>query len=283
MNQLLLRGFCLLLLFLPFGGHSQTFTCTDCPVAITDINIQTSTLNVSGLSTNDLSVCQLQEVCFTIQHTWIGDLVIALESPDGLQYLVMADDDNTTSGCGLNADNVNVCITTGTGNPLTNNTSYACNNGNPCLTGNWTVPCGGVTAPAPIGSQAPGCDLAAFNQPGNQANGNWTLIIGDVCGLDTGNLLDWSLTFACTATCEAEGGALNQSNQQFCSGDPGLNMNISPSYPPGTAPDPAQYSYTFVVAQSNVIQNFQNGPNLSAYPTGTYSICGLSYLTSDAG
>ena len=282
MNRLLLLVLCILCCTsIELSG--QTYNCTDCPIAITDVNVQTSILNVSGVATDDLGVCGLQQVCFTIQHTWIGDLVVGLESPDGLRYLVMADDDNTPSGCGLNGDNVDVCINLGTANPLTNNTTYTCNNGNPCLNGNWTVPCGGVSAPAQLGSQAPGCNLGAFNQPGNVANGNWSLIIGDVCGLDTGNLLDWSLTFSCGTVCEAEGGVLNQPNQMFCENDPSLNMNVTPTYAPGTTPDPASYSYTFVVSQGGVIQNFQSGPNLSGYPTGTYNICGISFLTSDAG
>ena len=221
---------------------AQDCDCTNCPVPITDNGTFQGFLDVTVNGPNDLGQCPLQQVCFTIDHTWVGDLSVSLISPSGLNYLVMADDNNAQGGCGTSSDNIDVCIDIGTGNPLTNNTAYNCNGGNPCLTGNWTMPCGGVTdGSATVGNtniatQAPGCDLNAFNVPGDPASGTWTLQINDICGADIGFLNDWSLTFACGTTncitCEADGGTLNQPNQEYCETDPALAMNINPSYPP---------------------------------------------------
>ncbi|MCB0643560.1 MAG: hypothetical protein KDC44_18060, partial [Phaeodactylibacter sp.] len=265
--------------------------CTNCPVPIQDNGTFQGFLDVVVDGPNDLSLCPLQQVCFTITHTWVGDLSCTLTSPGGLNYLVMADANNNTGGCGTNADNIDVCITTGMGNPLTNNQEYMCNGGNPCLQGNWTVPCGGVTDPISGAVQAPNCDLNDFNLPGQPANGTWTLTVNDICAQDIGFLQTWELVFACGTqsciTCEANGGNLNQPDVQGCQGDPALNLNVVPNYagPAGPAPDPADYSYTFVLSQNGIIQQWMQapGPNLSFQPPGTYEICGLSYATVDEG
>ena len=264
--------------------------CTNCPVPITDNGTFDGLLNVTVNGPNDLGACPLQQVCFTITHTWVGDLSVSLTSPSGLNYLVMADDNNNFNGCGTDADNIDVCIDVGTGNPLTNNGPYTCNNGNPCLFGNWTVPCGGVTDPVSGALQAPTCNLNDFNVPGDPANGTWTLTVNDICNADVGFLQTWSLVFACGTTscitCEPEGGVLNQPDVVGCLGDPSLELNITPTYtPPTIAPDPADYSYTYVIsaAGSGTIMGFSDGPNLNNVPPGTYQICGLSYATDDAG
>ena len=262
--------------------------CTNCPVTITDNDTFQGFLDVNVSGPNNLAACPLQQVCFTINHTWIGDLAVTLTSPGGLNYMVMADNSNASGGCGTNADNIDVCVTIGTGNPLTNNSAYACNGGNPCLVGNWTVPCGGVTDPITGASQAPGCDLNAFNQNGQPANGTWILTINDVCGADVGQLTNWSLDFACginsCVDCDAEGGTLNQQDVEGCSGSPALNLNITPTYSGGnSAPSPASdYDYTFLVSQGGVLTPFSplDGPNVGSLPPGEYEICGLSYENS---
>jgi gliding motility-associated-like protein len=262
--------------------------CTNCPVPIQDNGTFDGFLDVTVNGPNNLGLCPLQRVCFTIDHTWVGDLSVSLISPSGLNYLVMADDNNNFGGCGNSNDNVNVCIEIGTGNPLTNNTPYMCNNGNPCLIGNWTVPCGGVTDPVGGAVQAPGCNLNAFNVPGNPANGTWTLRVNDICAADVGFLQTWSLEFACGTlsciTCDANGGNVNFGNVQGCQGSPSLNLNVMPTYPPpnNPVPPPASYSYRWVVTNSNgTIVQFLTTPNLTTLAPGTYTICGLSILTAD--
>jgi len=235
---------------------------------------------------NDLSLCPLQQVCFEIDHTFVGDLCITLVSPGGLNYMVMADDYNGIhqGNAGNGASNLDVCIDVGTGNPLTNNTPYVCN-GPPgtCLVGNWTVPCGGVTDPFTGAQQAPGCDLNAYNMPWQPANGTWTLVINDVWALDSGFLQTWSLAFACGIldcfTCAPDAGVLNQPPVMGCIGSPALNLNVIPQYPPPSVqPPPADYGYVWVVTTGGIITSFLNGgPNLNNLPPGNYSICGLSY------
>lgn len=278
------------LLLTPVLSYAQDpCECTNCPVPIMDNGTFNGYLNVNVAGPNNLGLCPLQQVCFTITHTWVGDLSVTLTSPSGLNYLVMADDNNNFTGCGTDADNVDVCISVGTGNPLTNNGPYTCNNGNPCLTGGWTMPCGGVTDPVSGAVQSPNCNLNDFNIPGAPANGTWTLTVNDICNADVGFLQNWSLVFACGTTscitCEPEGGALNQPDVSGCLGDPSLDLSISPTYsPPSSAPDPDDYSYTYVVsnASNGSIISFVDGPDLGSVPPGTYQVCGLSYATDDA-
>ncbi|RMF28900.1 MAG: hypothetical protein D6765_05285 [Bacteroidetes bacterium] len=261
--------------------RAQLCECTNCPVPIVDNGVFEGYLSVTVNGPNDLSQCPLQQVCFGITHTWVGDLSVSLIAPNGVNYLLMADDQNAGPPCGNQNDNLQVCIETGTGNPLTNNTPYNCN-GTPglCLVGSWTVPCGGVTDPMTGGVQAPNCDLDDFNQPGAPANGTWTLVVADNCDQDVGFLTNFSLFFECGVIacfeCEAEGGSLNQSDIQGCVGDPDLNLNITPNYG-GPPPNPADYAYTFLLSQNGTIVGYDAGPNMSVQAPGTYTVCGLSH------
>ena len=216
-----------------FSFHKNAFaqppcTCTNCPVPITDNNSSFSQIDVSVNGANDLGICGLKKVCFTISHTWMSDLSVSLTSPSGLHYLLMADNNNSLGGHGgNNSDNAEVCITTGASNPLTNNTSYQCNNGpcslgNCCLTGNWTMPCGGVTDPIGGAVQSPNCHLNDFNVAGHPANGPWVLRVNDNCGQDQGYIENWSLTFICGTTsctsCPNPPTTLMTTNSPVCEG-----------------------------------------------------------------
>jgi gliding motility-associated-like protein len=257
-------------------------SCTNCPVPIFDEMTHQGFLDVLVDGPNDLGQCRLEQVCFTITHTWIGDLSVTLTSPSGLNYLVMADLNNSIGGCGNPSDNINICITLGTDNPLTNNTEYVCNGpAFACLNGNWTVPCGGVTDPFSGAVQAPNCDLNDFNVPGSPANGTWILTVNDICMFNTGFLVDWSMVFECGVVaclnCEADGGTLPDDNLSACEGDSSLLLSLVPEYP-GAAPDPAEYGYTFLVVQNGQVVDVDTTPSLIDAPPGTYQICGLSYL-----
>lgn len=268
-------------------------TTGNCPVPIQDNGTFQGTLDVTVNGPNDLGQCPLTSVCFSITHTWVGDLCVTLTSPSGVNYMVMADANNGTGGCGTDADNVDVCIVPGTGNPLTNNTEYMCNtgacqSGTCCLVGNWTMPCGGVTDPMTGAQQAPGCDLNDFNVPGQPANGTWTLTVNDICSQDIGTLNNFSLTFACGTSsctvCGANGGTITNPDVQGCLGDPGLNLNVIPVYTGGNQmPNPAQYSYAWVISQNGIIQSVNPTPNMSSLPPGIYNLCGFSYDNASAG
>lgn len=258
----------------------------NCPVAIEDNNTFYGTIDVTVNGPDDLSLCPLTQVCFSISHTWVGDLSVSLISPGGLNYLMMADMNNGTGGCGTQDDNIDVCITTGTGNPLTNNTEYICNTGNCssgicCLNGFWTMPCGGVSDPISGAQQAPGCNLNSFNGPGQPANGTWTLVINDVCQNDVGTLNNFSLEFGCgtalCVSCDANGGTIPNSNVTGCFGDPSLALSLPPSFG-GPPPPPSEYGYLYVISQNGIITSLNPTADMSFTPPGTYQLCGLSYL-----
>jgi|GEM_PF-2204509 len=274
------------LFFEPARMLGQLCACTNCPVPIQDNGTFQGFLDVSVNGPNDLGLCPLQEVCFDISHTWIGDLSVTLTSPGGTNYIVMADLDNSQGGCGNMNNNANVCITTGTGNPLTNNTEYICNgSADTCLAGNWTMPCGGVFIPFGGAVQAPNCDLNDFNIPGQPTNGTWTLTINDICTQDVGNLNGWSLTFACGVVncfvCEADGGMLNSPNVTDCVGSPNLILFLPPEYS-GASPDTGTYGYTYIISQGGIITTLNPVPNLSGFSPGEYELCGFSYLLADS-
>jgi gliding motility-associated-like protein len=268
-------------------------TTGNCPVPIQDNGTFQGTLDVTVNGPNDLGQCPLTSVCFSITHTWVGDLCVTLTSPGGVNYMVMADANNGPTGCGTDSDNIDVCIVPGTGNPLTNNTEYMCNfgacqSGNCCLVGNWTMPCGGVTDPVTGAMQAPSCDLNDFNIPGSPANGTWTLTVNDICSQDIGTLNNFSLTFACGVSsctvCSANGGDVTNPDFQGCLGDPALNFNIFPVYTgQNMQPNPAEYSYAWVVSQNGIIQSVNPTPNMSTQPPGIYTLCGFSYLSTASG
>jgi hypothetical protein len=291
-SKLWMHLLCIPLLFLcTILSAQDPCECTNCPVGVTDNGTFDANLTVSTAGPNDLGLCPLQEVCFTIDHTWVGDLFVTLTSPSNLEYFVMADAGNATGGCGTAQPNVDVCITLGTDNPLTNNTEYVCNNGDPCLVDNdWTVPCGGVNSPLSTAVQAPGCDLNAFNVAGNPVNGLWVLSITDVCAQDIGFLTNWSLNFECGLldcfTCAANGGELTQPDVESCRFEPELIQNPIPFYQnPLDIPDPAEYGYAFVIVDDNTgaITSIVPTVNLISADPGTYTVCGLSYYFDDFG
>ncbi|MDB2697575.1 PKD domain-containing protein [Crocinitomicaceae bacterium] len=173
--------------------------CTNCPVAITDngnfdaeIFIQNSGPDILGGDN-----C-LTEVCFTVDHTWIGDLDFTLTAPDGTCYIIMGDANNNSGGCGSNCDDINICIQVGTGNPAgTGSTEYIDLNagGGNCVNGNYTIATGVTNTGAGSACNSSTNNLDAFNNGSGSVSGVWTLTIGDNCASDTGSLLDWSLGF----------------------------------------------------------------------------------------
>ena len=274
-----------------FSQPCDCLSTGNCPVPITDNGTFNGTLDVTVNGTNDLAANPLTSVCFTISHTWIGDLSVSLTSPSGMHYLLMADVSNNYGGCGIQQDNIEVCIVPGTANPLTNNTEYQCNSapcsiGTCCLNGNWNVACGGVTDPLTGALQAPNCDLNDFNVPGNPANGTWTLTVNDVCNMDTGVLQNFTLTFAngtesCIA-CESDGGTLDSISVVSCYGDPSLLLEIPPDYGTGSGPDTANYAYTYVISQNGIVLAIDSVADFTGQPEGVYQVCGLSYYIPDS-
>jgi subtilisin-like proprotein convertase family protein len=169
-------------------GQSNTTTVsyTGPPVLIrADIpSTVTIPIEVSGLSSPigglkfsfDGSGCTSDVGATTVgfDHSWVGDLVITLTSPQGTTVTLM-----NQPGGPLNSGN-NFCNTVLDDNAtaLIQGISPA---GNP-----WT------------GSFKPASPLAAFS--GQNGNGTWTLTVSDVASFDGGNVRAFSLAFT-TFTC----------------------------------------------------------------------------------
>ena len=279
------------LLAISTSSFSQICDCVttgNCPVPVNDNGTYNGTLNVTVNGDNDLGVNPITSVCFTITHTWIGDLSVSMTSPGGVNYLLMADVNNNYGGCGMQEDNLDICIVTGDNNPLTNNTEYMCNSapcaaGTCCLTGNWTVACGGVTDPINNAQEAPNCDLNDFNVPGDPANGTWTLTVVDVCNMDTGTIDNFSLTFAngieTCIYCDPDGGTLDSMEVASCYGEDDLMLDLEPNYT-GSPPD-STYNYGFVISQNGVVLQLDSIADLTSQPPGIYQVHGMSYYMGD--
>ncbi|MBK9420752.1 MAG: CotH kinase family protein [Flavobacteriales bacterium] len=123
-------------------------------------------LEIMGLTTplNALDL-GLEQVCFTIQHEWIGELKIALVAPDGTTVLLAA----------------------AQGGP---NNSYA----NTCFRQDAVLP---ITQGIPpfSGTYKPQQDLGTINN-GQDGNGEWRLSVLDtIPGVNSGTVIAWALTF----------------------------------------------------------------------------------------
>lgn len=260
--------------------------CINCPVPIYNNNVSYAYLNTRVNGLNDLSQCPLEQVCFEITHTWIGDLSASLTSPDGTRYLVMADMNNDTLGCGTQYDNINICVNVGTDNPITNNTEYECNGPQwACLSGDdWTVPCGGVFDPRTGAEQAPNCDLNDFNTPGAVANGVWTLAVSDICPWNVGAIETFSLTFECGEACYdcyADAGNIVLDDVAACEGSDDLIIEVSPQWET-EMPDESEYGYAYLLVQEDLILTVMDNIDLTAAPSGVYTVYGLSYNLDEA-
>jgi subtilisin-like proprotein convertase family protein len=128
----------------------------------------TSTITI----TQDVALTSL-DVPVTIDHTWVGDLTISLTSPGGTTVTLLDRPGvpaTSTVGCGDN--NLDLVFS----DAASVNPETVCNGATPWLTG-----------PA-----LPVTPLSAF--AGESTLGTWTLSVSDSAGLDTGILVDWSLS-----------------------------------------------------------------------------------------
>lgn len=119
---------------------------------------------------------QLRKVCFKINHTWVGDLVVKLIAPNGTMITLIDRPGYPSSPSGCSGENIDMCIIQGTGNEAEN----ICNT-LPAITGDYTA--------------FNGTDLNAINTAGGSPNGSWQLFVSDNASGDTGTLVDWQLIF----------------------------------------------------------------------------------------
>jgi PKD repeat protein len=119
---------------------------------------------------------QLKQVCFNIDHTWVGDLIVSVTAPNGIQVLLTDRPGVPATAAGCGGSNINVCVETGTGNEMES-------------------VCGTLPAISGIFTAANGSDLEAINNAGGSPNGTWQIFISDNDTTETGSLTDWSLVF----------------------------------------------------------------------------------------
>ncbi|MFK7986018.1 MAG: hypothetical protein AB8I08_08300 [Sandaracinaceae bacterium] len=151
------------------------------------------------------SINDITALCVTMEHSWVRDVEIALEAPNGtrvrLQEFLGRDGDELYMG---NADD---CDDSGSPSPGTGavycwspaatrapTLEYA-NSGGALDS---TSTCNGDTADVlPPGDYQASDDWSNFL--GTPLNGDWTLLITDLWGIDNGYVFDWSIQFDANA------------------------------------------------------------------------------------
>lgn len=264
-------------LFFQIAG-AQDCTCTNCPQFMPDgftgtFNIQIQNAANPTLGQNGQGVCGVR---LTFDHEYIGDLSITLTSPGGQTVTLIG-----PVGFFGPTDFTNWDILfLPCGDPVSPDPGFSdqWNNNQPWgLFGNYT------------GSYFPaiGC-LENFNS--GPVNGNWTLTVSDLQANDVGNFYNYEIIFCDPSgincfSCAANAGNLPQPDVVACEGASNLNLNLPPTYVAPNAPPPAsEYNYTYVIGgPGGVIQAYEPGPDLTGYPPGTYTVCGLSYLIAQEG
>lgn len=163
-----------------FNVNTQNFTvgsltCNDYPSA-TNLGLaipdgQGTTEPMQGtplfhqINIPDNVVIEQLSVSVNVSHTWVGDLLIRLQHPDGVFANLWA------GNCGSN-DDINVTF----------------QDGAPAIV------CGTPT----VGSYAPFDALSVFN--GMNSQGNWTIILVDFFQGDVGTLNNWSIEICSNAS-----------------------------------------------------------------------------------
>ncbi|MNK05375.1 Leupeptin-inactivating enzyme 1 precursor [compost metagenome] len=144
-------------------SYGQTFNGTS--GNIQDNQELVRTLNVSGLPNNiNQTTFGLEQVCFTIYHTWVEDLTATLEAPDGTQIVLF-------SAIG------------GSGNDFEGT----------CLRGDATTSI--ITQNPPFSGTFKSMNPLGVANNSQNPNGSWKLRIFDSASGDQGTLDSWSITF----------------------------------------------------------------------------------------
>ncbi len=130
---------------------------------------------------------QIESVCFDMEHSFMGDLVIQVECPDGsIVTLHQQGGGGTQIGIPDQADNVDCLNGTGQGVPFT----YCFT---PSATDTWVewVDNNGWGQTIPAGDYEPVQPLSGL--VGCPISGTWNLIVTDNWGADDGTVFGWSI------------------------------------------------------------------------------------------
>lgn len=252
--------------------------CTNCPQFMPDgftgnFYIQVQNASNPILGQNGQGVCGVR---LFFDHEYLGDLQITLTSPAG-QTVTLVGPIGFFGPTDFTTWDVLFVPCGDAANPDPGFSAVWNNNQPWGLFGNYT------------GSYYPanGC-LENFNT--GPVNGQWTLTVIDGQAIDVGNFYNYEIIFCDPAgidcfSCAANAGNLLQPDVVACEGASTLDLNLPPTYTPPVVPPPAgEYSYTYVIAGTGgVIQAYDTEADLSTFPSGTYTVCGMSYLTAHEG
>ena len=155
-------------MLLPLCGNAQTFQGVGAPIPNNGNTLEIP-LGVNGLSSPlDTPAFGLEQVCITIDHSWISDLEVSIVAPDGTVALLV-------SGQGGSSDH------------------YA----NTCFRQDAAVSIVQGSAPY-TGTYRPQGNMGAINN-GQDGNGEWKLrVLDGYPFFDAGSVIGWSITFGDT-------------------------------------------------------------------------------------
>lgn len=180
-----------------------TFTFTSSPnVAIPDDayngtlgSMASSSITATGVYNNPITNIELDvQIGDANGHTWVGDLIIKLQAPDGTILAVMSRPgladvgDNGADCCGDGDDWGNGSVITFSDAGVTDAEAMGAAGGVVC-SGNGL--CSYFPNPGSIAVPPAVDDFSDLY--GLTMNGNWTLYVGDGGGGDNGNLQSWTL------------------------------------------------------------------------------------------
>jgi gliding motility-associated-like protein len=268
---------------LPDGSGSQYSTS----ITITDFADTSTFQNASDL----------EQICLDIEHSYIGDIEIALTCPNGQMISLMNAYNQTPigwnelvpGGCG---NSISTALGNDTdidgGAPGSPVWSYCFSEVNATLgticaenaAGNIILNDYGIPSINPNGVFQP--DGALSGLIGCPLNGDWTITVQDNQGIDDGYIFQWGLYFNSDLFPNSES-YQNYINTEYWMANPsiisGMNDTVVTILPPG----PGSYNYTYVVEDNfgcvydttvNVIVKQPINLNLPS------AICQLTYTST---
>ncbi|MCY7330769.1 MAG: proprotein convertase P-domain-containing protein, partial [Saprospiraceae bacterium] len=239
-----------------------------------DFNISVQGATNNTLGSGGQGVCGVN---MNFDHEYLGDLSIVLTSPSGQSVTLVGPIGffGPTDGTEWDVSFV-PC-----GNPVSPDGAFS-------STWQNNQPWGLNNTYSGTYYPASGC-LQNFNS--GSVNGTWSLTVTDGQAVDVGNFYDYEIIFCDPSgincfSCVADAGNIQALNVTGCEGAANLNLNLPPTYNPpnSVAPPAGDYDYTYVIGgPGGIIQGYEPSPDLSTYPPGNYTVCGLSYFSTQVG
>ncbi|MEL6863407.1 MAG: hypothetical protein AAFP19_03265 [Bacteroidota bacterium] len=277
MDKLLIPFILSLLLLCAQQTAAQDCSCVNCSQAIPINSSVDVEFEINGATNGDLSNAS-QGVCGVIlefSHEFIWSVEMVLTSPSGQQITLIGA--NVTPPLGSYTgfaywDIVFLPAASAVSPDVPFNVTWNNNQA-------W------ATAGQYNGSYYPNVgSLEDFNT--GSVNGTWQLSITNTSTFYGGQIDNFQVILCDDAglnceDCLADAGDLSaEPDIMACEGSSSLAFSPNPLYTSGS-PDPSTYSYTYVISDATGIIAYQTSPDLTALPSGNYTVYGLSYLTAD--